>query len=178
MKKRKLILYISCSLDGFIAAPGDDLSFLERVQQEGEDYGYTEFTKTVDTVIMGRRTYDWILSQGVDYPHKDKTSYIIAREQKEPKENVHFYTGRLTELAEKLKNSEGKNIFCDGGGFVVGELLKNKLLDELIVSVIPVLLGSGTRLFSEGIPVHDLRLEESRSFESGLVQFHYAVIPS
>ena len=76
---RKLILYISCSLDGYIAKPNDDLSFLQSVQMSGEDYGYYDFVKTVDTVIVGRRTYDWVVGQGYAFPHADKESYIITR---------------------------------------------------------------------------------------------------
>ncbi|MBD3275107.1 MAG: dihydrofolate reductase, partial [Candidatus Marinimicrobia bacterium] len=63
MNKRKLILYIACSLDGYIAAPDDDLSFLDRVQKEGEDYGYADFVSSVDTVILGRKTYDWVMDR-------------------------------------------------------------------------------------------------------------------
>ncbi|MFT7346126.1 MAG: dihydrofolate reductase, partial [Cryomorphaceae bacterium] len=88
---RKLILYISCSLDGFIAKPGDDLSFLDKVQVEGEDYGYHDFISSVDAVIVGRKTYDWVIGQGYEYPHKDKESYIITREEKAKDGNITFY---------------------------------------------------------------------------------------
>lgn len=63
MNNRKLILYIACSLDGYIAKPNDDLSFLSMVDRTGEDYGYDDFVKTVDTVIVGRKTYDWVINQ-------------------------------------------------------------------------------------------------------------------
>ncbi|MDV3508302.1 dihydrofolate reductase [Elizabethkingia anophelis] len=175
MNTRKLILYISYSLDGYIAQPGDDLSFLEKVQREGEDYGYNDFTATVDTVIMGRRTYDWILNQGVDFPHQDKESYIITRTERSSENGVNFYNGNLRDLIVKLKSENGKNIFCDGGAEIVNELLKEKLFDELIISVIPVLLGNGIRLFKEGIPAQDLALVSGKSFESGLMQLHYKI---
>jgi len=175
MNTRKLILYISCSLDGYIAQPGDDLSFLGKVQREGEDYGYNDFTSTVDTVIMGRRTYDWILNQGVDFPHQDKESYIITRTERPSENGMNFYNGNLRDLIVKLKSENGKNIFCDGGAEIVNELLKEKLFDELIISVIPVLLGNGIRLFKEGIPAQDLALVSSKSFESGLMQLHYKI---
>ncbi|MCL1668296.1 dihydrofolate reductase family protein [Elizabethkingia ursingii] len=175
MNTRKLILYISYSLDGYIAQSGDDLSFLEKVQREGEDYGYNDFTATVDTVIMGRRTYDWILNQGVDFPHQDKESYIITRTERPSENGVNFYNGNLRDLIVKLKSENGKNIFCDGGAEIVNELLKEKLFDELIISVIPVLLGNGIRLFKEGIPAQDLALVSSKSFESGLMQLHYKI---
>ncbi|PUB32686.1 dihydrofolate reductase [Elizabethkingia sp. YR214] len=175
MNARKLILYISCSLDGYIAQSGDDLSFLEKVQREGEDYGYNDFTATVDAVIMGRRTYDWILNQGVDFPHWDKEAYIITRTERPSENGVNFYNGNLRDLIIKLKSENGKNIFCDGGAEIVNELLKEKLFDELIISVIPVLLGNGIRLFNAGIPAQDLALVSSKSFESGLMQLHYKI---
>jgi dihydrofolate reductase len=119
MKKRKLILYIACSVDGYIAKPGDDLSFLKRVEQEGEDYGYFDFVNQVDTVIVGRNTYQWILDQGMEYPHKDKTCFIITRTPQESIDNIHFYTGDLEELVNQIKAKPGKDIYCDGGAQVV-----------------------------------------------------------
>lgn len=74
---RKLILYIASSLDGFIAKPNDDLSFLSIVHKEGEDYGYADFISTVDTVILGRKTYDWVLNHAA-FPHADKNAYVIT----------------------------------------------------------------------------------------------------
>ena len=68
---RKTILYIACSLDSYIAAPGDNLEFLSVVEEEGQDYGYYDFIRSIDTVIMGRKTYDWVMSQVKEYPHKD-----------------------------------------------------------------------------------------------------------
>ncbi|MCS4304122.1 dihydrofolate reductase family protein [Chryseobacterium sp. BIGb0232] len=173
---RKLVLYISSSLDGYIAGPNDDLSFLSRVQTEDEDYGYHEFTNTTDTVIMGNRTYNWILSQNVEFPHQDKTSYIVTRKTRQSIGNLHFYTGDLSKLVRTLKKEEGKSIFCDGGSFVVNELLKAKLFDELIISVIPAILGKGTKLFKDEIPGQNLELLSSKRFDSGLVQLHYRIM--
>ncbi len=175
MNSRKLILYISCSLDGFIAKPNDDLSFLEKVQVEGEDYGYYDFISTVDAVIVGRKTYDWVIGQGYEFPHKDKESYIITRELKPKEGNVTFYNADLKSLVAKLKSETGKNIFCDGGSAVANMLLKLKLIDEIILSVIPVILGDGIPLFEKGIPEKELELISSKSFKTGLVQLHYKV---
>jgi dihydrofolate reductase len=91
---RKLLIYIATSLDGYIAATGDDLSFLSVVQKEGEDYGYHDFIKTVDTVILGRRTYDWVTSQ-VDFPHADKETYVITRPSGLPSVKSIFTMGIL-----------------------------------------------------------------------------------
>lgn len=170
---RKLILYIAMSLDGYIAKPGDDLSFLSVVEKEGEDYGYADFVSTIDTVIMGRKTYDWVMKQVPEFPHADKTTYIITKTPKLCIGNIHFYSGVLTELISKLKSESGKNIFCDGGAEVVNELLKNDLLDELIISVIPILVGNGIRLFKDNRPEQELKLIRTKTFDTGLTQLHY-----
>lgn len=173
MTNRKLILYIACSLDGYIAKPNDDLGFLNLVHKEGEDYGYHDFVSSVDTVIVGRRTYDWVVGQGYDFPHADKESYIITRQHKPKEGNVTFYCGDIAQLVRELKAKSGKNIFCDGGAEVVHLLLTEKLIDELILSVIPVLVGDGTRLFKDGRSEQNLKLISSKPFETGLVQLHY-----
>lgn len=169
---RKVVLYIAMSLDGYIAKPNDDLSFLNIVEKEGEDYGYSAFISTVDTVILGRKTYDWVTAQ-VDFPHADKESYVITRTPKPSKGRTIFYTGNLKDLINDLKNKEGKNIFCDGGAVLVNELLKEQLIDELIISVIPILVGEGKKLFVEGNPEQKLQLSSVKNYDTGLVQLYY-----
>lgn len=175
MPGRKVVLYIAMSLDGYIASGDDKLDFLGMVEQEGEDYGYSGFILTVDTVIMGRKTYDKVLSFGIGFPHADKECYILTRDSKPSEGNIHFYNQNLSELIHRLKNKSGKNIFCDGGAETVHSLLKNKLLDELIISVIPVLLGDGIKLFKGDEPEQKLKLISSKSYKKGLVQLHYSV---
>jgi dihydrofolate reductase len=170
---RKLILYVATSLDGYIAQPNDDLSFLSIVEQEGQDYGYADFVKTVDTVIVGRKTYDKVIAMGFGFPHADKDAYIITRTPKKSSGSVHFYTEDLKLLVEKLKSENGKNIYCDGGAEIVNELLKADLIDEFIISVIPILVGNGTKLFNDGRPEMKLELVSVKSFDKGLIQMHY-----
>ncbi|MBS1663364.1 MAG: dihydrofolate reductase [Bacteroidetes bacterium] len=170
---RKVILYIASSLDGYIAKPNDDLSFLSLVQKEGEDYGYNEFIKTIDTVILGRKTYDWVTKEVGFFPHADKKSFVITRTAQPQKGQTTFYTGDLSSLIKKLKSEEGKDIFCDGGAEIVTEFLKNNLIDELIISIIPIFLGGGTRLFKDGRPEQKLELLSTKAFDTGLTQLHY-----
>ncbi len=170
---RKVILYIATSLDGYIAKPNDDLSFLSIVEQEGQDYGYADFVKTVDTVIVGRKTYDKVISMGFDFPHADKDAYIITRTPKPTIGSVKFYSGDLKTLVGKLKTESGKNIFCDGGAEMVNELLKDNLIDEFIISVIPILVGNGTKLFKDNRPEQKLELVSVKSFDKGLTQLHF-----
>ncbi|HRZ98399.1 MAG TPA: dihydrofolate reductase family protein [Paludibacter sp.] len=170
---RKVILYIAMSLDGYIAKLNDDLSFLSIVEQEGQDYGYDEFIKTVDTVIVGRKTYEKVLSMGVEFPYADKDAYIITRTPRPNNGSIKFYTGDLKTLVNKLKSENGKNIFCDGGAEIVNEMLRNDLIDEYIISVIPILVGNGTKLFNDGRPEQKLELLSTKQFDKGLTQLHY-----
>lgn len=171
--ERKVILYIAMSLDGYIAKPNDDLSFLSIVEQEGEDYGYTDFVNTVDTVIIGRKTYDWVLTQVSEFPHADKNAFVVTRTAKPSIGKTNFYTGKLKELVLRLKAENGKNIFVDGGAEIVNELLKDNLIDEFLISVIPILVGNGTKLFNDGRPELKLELISTKQFNKGLVQLHY-----
>jgi dihydrofolate reductase len=170
---RKVILYIATSLDGYIAKPNDDLGFLSMVQKDGEDYGYTDFVNSVDTVILGRKTYDWVRKQVPVFPHADKHCYIITRTARPAIGMTEFYTGKLKELILRLRSKQGKNIFIDGGAEIINELLKENLIDEFIISVIPVLVGNGTRLFKDGRPEQKLKLITAKQFDTGLTQLHY-----
>lgn len=174
--KRKTLLFIAMSLDGYIAKPNDDMSFLDIVAKEGEDYGYFDFVNTIDTVIMGRKTYDWVMTQVPEFPHADKKSYIITRTPRASIGKLEFYTGNLAKLISDLKQGQGKNIFIDGGAEIVHSLLKEKLIDELIISIIPILLGEGVALFKEGRPQQNLQLLSAKSYEKGLVQLHYVSV--
>jgi dihydrofolate reductase len=172
---RKLSLFIATSLDGYIAKPNDDLSFLKLVEKEGEDYGYSEFTSTIDTIIIGRKTYDYVLKEigASHYDNGQRDVYVITRHERPQVGRTTFYTGSLAKLVERLKAEEGKNIYCDGGAEVINELLKHDLVDEFIISIIPVLLGEGIRLFKDGRPEQTLECTRVKTFETGLTQLHY-----
>jgi dihydrofolate reductase len=172
---RKLSLFIATSLDGYIAKPNDDLSFLKLVEKEGEDYGYAEFTETIDTLIIGRRTYDYVLKEigASHYDNGQRDVYVITRKQRPKVGRTTFYTGNLSDLVNILKSEKGKNIYCDGGAEIINELLKNDQIDEFIISVVPILLGNGTRLFKDGRPEQTLKFVQAKTFETGLTQLHY-----
>jgi dihydrofolate reductase len=173
MNNRKVILYIAMSLDGYIAKENDDISFLSAVEQEGEDYGYNEFTQFIDTVIMGRKTYDKVLAFGIPFPHADKRTYIITHQDIMPMDNIIFYNKDIRTLISQLKTESGENIFVDGGAEVVNTLMKDDLIDEYIISIVPVFLGKGIPLFQPIRPEVKLKLTGSRPYEKGLVQLHY-----
>lgn len=172
---RKIIVFIAASLDGFIAGPDDNLSFLDLVAKEGEDYGYAAFMSGVDTVILGRKTYDWVMKQVPVFPHAEMESYVITRTAKPTLDKTVFYTGNPVTLVKELVQKEGKNIFIDGGAELVNTLLKAQQVDEIYLSVIPVILGDGVRLFHTGNPMQVSKLLSTQQFSTGLVQLHYVL---
>ena len=161
------------SLDGYIATKDNSLDFLSLVEKAGEDYGYNNFVKSVDTVIIGRKTYDKVIEMGFEYPHTDKEVYILTRSEKAQIGSFKFYTGDLKQLIKTLKNQSGKNIYCDGGAQVANKLMEYDLIDEYIISVIPILLGEGIKLFKDGRPEQKLELITAKQFDKGLCQLHY-----
>ena len=175
MNNRKLVLYISMSVDGFIATPHDDLSWLSIVEKENEDYGYSLFNKTVDTYVVGRITYDTILKlTGGTFPPAEKHQcYVITKQKRENENGVVFYNGNIEDLIIKLKEKKGKNIYCDGGAQIVKLLMEKNLIDEYIISVIPIILGKGKRLFIGDIDPINLKAKPSKYFDTGLVQLKY-----
>ncbi len=129
-------------------------------------------------MIIGRKTYDKVQAMGFEYPHSDKKNYVIARTPAAAAGNIEFYSGSLAALVSQLKAEPGKDIFCDGGAEIVNLLMKDSLIDEFIVSVIPVFLGSGIRLFHSGRPETRLTLLGSKAFDTGLMQLHYLSNPA
>lgn len=170
---RKLILYIAMSLDGFIADENESIEFLNMVAEEGQDYGYTAFTDSVDTVIMGRKTYEAVRGMGVEDPHPGKETYILTSGQHNWPSQIKTFNGNVADLLNQLRQTPGKSIYCDGGAEVVRQLRENKLIDEYIISVIPIILGNGVSLFGSGIPAEHLSLVSAKSYAYGLVQLHY-----
>lgn len=175
MEKRKVVIYIAASLDGYIAAEDDDLSWLEMVETPGEDYGYKTFIEGVDTVIMGRRTYEKVKSFGEEFIHKGRKCYVVSKTMTGSDDNVEYFGGELRELVEKLQSQPGKAIFVDGGGETIRSLRNEDLIDDYIVSIIPVMLGRGIRLFPETDKEmrRELTLTSCKAYPSGLVQLSY-----
>lgn len=173
---RKVILYIAMSLDGYIAKPNDDLSFLSIIEKEGEDYGYQQFEDSIDVVVMGRKTYNWIIQNVDEEVYSGKKIYVLTKSKESSPPNVTFFWGDLKDLVRDLKNEGGRDIFCVGGAEVVTGFFASELIEEIYISVVPILLGEGKRLFRKGIPEQNLRLVDSKSFDTGLVELHYKVV--
>lgn len=173
-QNREVVLYIAQSLDGYIATESGRLEWLDTVAAEGEDYGYNKFVATVDTVIIGRKTYDKVMSFGIEFPHKGRKTFVLSRSLSGKTDDVLFYNGDVSSLINEIRQSPGMNIYVDGGSELVLEILKNDLIDRFIISIIPVMLGSGIRLFQSGFSQMNVSLDDCLKFPSGLVQLHYS----
>jgi dihydrofolate reductase len=171
--QRRVFLFIATSVDGFIARADGGIDWLSSVETEGEDYGYGEFISQVDTVIMGRKTYDTVLGFGIEFPHKGRACYVLSRTRTGHDENVQFYAGDPAALVQQLRQQPGGHIFVDGGAQALAALMQQDLVDDYIISTIPVLLGSGIPLLAGQQQELPLQLVSARSYASGLVQRHY-----
>ena len=168
----KTVLYIAMSQDGYIAGENDNIDFLNAYQVEGEDYGYDSFIKTIGSIIVGRKTYDKVISMGYPY-HHDKEVYIISRNKYFSENSPYYYSGDLHSLIDKLKSLKSGNIYCDGGAELATSLISIGLIDKIILSVIPVNLNKGTILFKNGIVPAEFKIENQVEFKTGLKQFTY-----
>jgi len=165
----KIILYIASSLDGYIARENGDVDWLPI----NTDSGYINFYKSIDTVIMGKKTYDQILTFG-DYPYKGKKSYVFTRNDSLTKdENVEF-ASNVEEFSRNLVSSKG-NIWLVGGSELFSAFLEHKLVDEIILSIIPTVLGKGIPLFQNINQEANLKLIKTTEY-SGFVELTYKVL--
>lgn len=147
MDRRKLVLFIASSLDGYIATEDHKLDWLFAVEGEG-DNGYSRFYDTVDTIVLGRITYDWIMKQEQgDFPYKGKECYVFSRQERPNTECVKFVHENLVSFTNDLKRKQGRNIWLVGGSELLSAFIHERLVDEVIVTIAPVLIGSGIPLF-------------------------------
>ncbi|MCT8136908.1 dihydrofolate reductase [Anaerobacillus sp. CMMVII] len=174
-KQRKLVVFIATSLDGYIATNEESLDWLFNVEGEG-DNGYSEFFETVDTIIMGRRTYDWIMRyEKGDFPYRNKNCFVFSKAPKrETNPDVEFVNEEVGQFTDKLKRAVGKDIWIVGGGELMHSFLKEKLIDELIITIAPRLIGQGIPLFKAADYQLDLSLIGTRRFNQ-FVELHYKV---
>lgn len=170
--QRKIVCYIAISLDGYIATEDDSLEWLMKVEMEG-DAGYAEFMESIDTVVMGRRTYDWVVeAEEGKLPYPDKECYVFSSKESGQKGHVKFTNEAIGQFAENLKRQPGKDIWVVGGGNLVHGFLKERLIDEFIISIAPTLIGKGIPLFQEldfEIEYHLKKVGQSGQF----AQLHY-----
>lgn len=175
MTERKIILYISQSLDGFIADSNKSVDWIEGENEEhNSDYGYDNFIKNIDTVILGRSTYSQIINElsPDKWVYKGLTSYVFSNEKNEDTNEIKFVNGDIISFLEKLKKQKGKDIWICGGANIANQCIEKNIIDEYHITTVPVILGKGIRLFSEDNSQIKLSLKEVRK-ENGLVECVY-----
>ncbi|MGE7623869.1 dihydrofolate reductase family protein [Viridibacillus sp. NPDC096237] len=170
---REVILYIGVSLDGFIAKEDDDLQWLYEVEGEG-DNGYSEMYATIDTTIMGKRTYDYVIEHAESFPYPEKKNYVFTTSDQGSNEYVDFVNEDVVAFTKKLKDQKGAKIWMVGGASILDDFIKENLIDEYIITVTPHILGSGIPLFREKNPQINLTLIDTKRFGQ-FVQLHYIV---
>jgi len=175
---RKIILYIASSLDGKIADTEGSIEWLHQIPNpDKSDYGYADFFKSIDTTLMGNMTYQQVLNFDVEFPYKGLENYVITRDNSLTKdEHVKFISGNLVDFIQELKEKPGKDIWCIGGGGLNSVLLENGLLDEILVFVMPVILGPGIPLADQISKNCKLELTNTTTYNSGVIELRYKVI--
>lgn len=173
---RKTILYIACSFDHFIARANGDVSWLELPEYkiEGEDYGYMDFYNSIDTTIMGNTTYKIVQGFDMPFPYGDKTNYVFSRKSNlRHDENVEFVKEDIASFVRKVKGKKGKNIWIVGGGQINQILFNYNLIDEMIITIMPIMLGHGVKLFNGIVKEKKLKLASSKKYKNGVLQLKY-----
>lgn len=176
---RKLILYIAASIDGYIARENGDLNWLESLPNpDNTDYNYYQMLNSVDTTFMGNSTYKWLTSRNIFDPYPGKKNYVFGNSDQPKSEFVEFIKEDPVKFYKKIFNENGKNIWLVGGGKLNSVFLKENLIDEIILSIAPVVIGNGIKLFKEinSNFLLQFQLEKSETFKSGFVQITYKKI--
>jgi dihydrofolate reductase len=180
--RRKVIVYIATSADGYIARPDGDVEWLNR-QPRTVDYGMRAFYSRIDTILWGRKTYDWLLNY---YKKKGKktgmfdrklANYVFSR--KPPKRGppgVEFVSEPVKAFAQRLRATPGKHIWMMGGGGLIASFLDAGEIDEFDIHVIPVFIGEGIPLVAPRHRDVPLRLRSAREYSDGVVRLRYEVM--
>lgn len=169
----KISIYIACSIDGYIARKSGNLDWLQYGHTGDEDYGFKKFISSIDAVIMGRNTYEVVSAFG-EWAYKDKRVVVLSNTLTEVRQEAELFCGQLTELLTKLHSENVRHVWVDGG-VTVSKFLEAGLVDDITISIIAMVLGSGTPLFSTMNREHKCRLISIQSYPSGLVQLRYEV---
>ena len=183
---RKVKYFVANTLDGFIARADGSVDWLF---MDGTDYGMSEFFKSIDAVLLGRKTYEFALSHSPQPKSKSRKakgkrssaeagmkSYVFSRTMKNaPDEGVEIISENAGEFVRSLKLKAGKDIWLMGGGSLARSLLAEGVVDEIGLNIHPILLGSGIQLFPEIGKQLDLELTDCKAHKNGCVQLAYQV---
>jgi len=174
----KTILYIATSLDNKIARKDGSLDWLHAIPNPNQiDHGYNQFLSTIGTCIMGKNTYQEILGFGVDWPYLAINSYVVTTDKdfKSSTPNTFIVSNNLTQLISDLKQKKEKDIWLIGGGKLIAAFMERNLLDRMILTLIPNIIGEGISLFPEIAKESKWTLTNVERFETGLVNLTYDI---
>jgi dihydrofolate reductase len=174
LSRPKVSIYIASSIDGYIARKDGNLDWLQDGHTGDEDYGFKKFSSTIDAVVMGRNTYE-VVAGFDDWAYKDKRVIVLSNTLSMVRNEAELFSGQLTELLAKLHAENIKHIWIDGG-ITISKFLELGLVDDITLSLIAMVLGSGIPLFSAMNQEHKCHLVSTQSYPSGLVQLKYEVI--
>lgn len=177
-KKRKIIVHIATSADGYIARPDGDLDWLTNRPAPKGFYGLPEFAQSVDAKIVGRKTFDLSVKMGAHFSADDR-HYVFSRRPPPSSvpAGVQFVTQSIGRFAERVRKEAGKNIWMMGGGEIIASFLDECAIDEFFISVVPLFIGEGMPLIAPRHLEVPLRLRSTKRFSDGVVQLHYEVAP-
>lgn len=154
-----------------IARADGRIDFLDAMQVEGEDYGFGAFMASVEALLIGRRTYDTALTFD-EWPFASKRVWVATHRQLDGRFGEVGIAGDVSSMLEELANCGVRHVYLDGGELIRQALLVGAV-DEMTLSVVPMILGSGRRLFDGTLPALKWQLLSSASFASGLAQLRY-----
>jgi dihydrofolate reductase len=167
---RSVVLGLGISLDGYIARRDGTVDFLFMPK----DYSMAPFFATIDTGIMGRKTFDAARKMGGGAFGGSMTSYVFSRsEPPGSRDGVEFVSESPAAFVSRLRMKRGKNIWLMGGGELARSFLKADLVDELYIGIVPVLIGEGIPLFPAGFPQREFKLVENKTYSKGLIALKY-----
>lgn len=172
---RKIILYIAVSVDGYIADINGEVGWLSGDGSDADNPGsYPSFIESVDTVILGFRTYNQIVTElSPDiWVYSEKKSYVLTHKKQSNTENVTFTNEAIPSLLQRLKLENGKDIWICGGAAVVNQALESGLIDRFCITIIPTILGNGIRLFDARKNQIPLKLVSTKSY-NGITDLVY-----
>jgi dihydrofolate reductase len=174
--KRKIIVNIATSADGYVARTDGNLDWLTNRPAPKGFYGLPKFARTIDAKILGRKTFDLAVKMGANFS-ADDVHYVFSRGTYAGAvpPGVQFVAESIRVFAEGLRKQTGKNIWLMGGGEIIGSFLDEDAIDEFIITVVPIFIGEGTPLIAPRHREVPLRLLSSRRFPDGVVQLHYEV---
>ena len=177
-RKRRIIVYIATSADGYSARSDGNLDWLNSPRTAG-DYGMAAFFRSIDTILWGRRTYDESLTRGGAgaFGPRIKNYIFTHRPPEAPAPGVEFVNEPISGFATRLRAQPGKDIWMMGGGGAIGSFLDAGQIDDFILHVIPTFIGEGIPLIQPQPRAVKLTLASSRRFSDGVVRLHYRVLP-